>query len=101
MDLEQFGKDILHQTIAALKSEYAQIPDSVKAVMPTAAVLIAESINGGGLDGNDSRDLKHAMAIMANVKVGGRIALNELMLETAANIISIGLNFVRKLIGLP
>jgi hypothetical protein len=100
MDLEQFGKDILNQTIVSLKGEYAAVPYSVKAVMPKAALLIAASAIGGGLDAPRSQDLKHALAIMANVKVGGQIALSELMLETAANIISAGLNFVRKLIGI-
>jgi hypothetical protein len=40
------------------------------------------------------------MAIMGNVRVGGQIALNELMLTTAANILTKGLSVLRSLIGL-
>lgn len=100
MELDTYAKQILDQTVAALKGEYAAIPESVKDIMPKAAILVARAAITGGLDDNDSRELKHAMAIMANVKVGGQIALNELMLNTAANVLSVGLAFVRKLIGI-
>lgn len=99
-DLETYGKQILDGTIAALKGEYAAVPQSVKDVMPRVAALVAEGAVAGTLDGAKSANLKHSMAILANVKVGGQIALNELMLEQAANIIGIGLKFVRKIIGI-
>lgn len=99
MELDTYSKQILDQTVAALKGEYAAIPESVKDIMPKAAILIAQGAVAGDLDGNDSRELKHAMAIMANVKVGGQIALNELMLQTATDIIAKGVKFLRGILG--
>lgn len=100
MELDIYAKQILDKTVAALKGEYAAIPESVKDIMPKAAILVAQGAVTGGLDDNDSRELKHAMAILANVKVGGQIALNELMLNTAADIIATGLGFVRRVLGI-
>lgn len=96
-----FGAKILVETLAALKGEYAAIPASVKEVMPRAAVLLAEAqlAQIGGQEHN-SQDLKHAMAIIGNVKVGGQIALSELMLSTAANILAVGIGLIRKVIGI-
>lgn len=99
-ELEQLGKQILNETIAALKGEYAAIPQTVKDVMPRAALLVAQGAVTGSLDATASNNLRHAMAIMSNVKVGGQIALNELMLNTAANILAAGLGFLRKVIGI-
>lgn len=96
--LTDLGQKILDETIASLKGEYAQIPQSVKDIMPRAAMLVAQSTIG--LTPSEESDLKHSMAILANVKVGGQIALNKLMLDTAANVLSAGLAFVRKLIGI-
>lgn len=100
-ELLDIGKEILNETVAALKGEYARIPDSVKGVMPKAAALIAKSaVWGGALSDGDDSDLRHSLAIMANVKVGAQIALNELMLQTAEKILARGFNFVRNIIGL-
>lgn len=98
MDIQEYGKSILSQTIGELKGEYDQIPQSVKDVMPDAALLIAEGAVTGTLDGEKSSRLKKATAIMKNVKVGGQIALQELMLEKAADILGAGLKFVRKVV---
>lgn len=99
--LLDIGKDILNETIVNLKGQYERIPDSVKGIMPKAAGLIARSaISGGKLDASDDADLRHALAIMANVKVGAQVALNELMLQTAEKILARGFNFVRKIVGL-
>ena len=100
-ELLDIGKDILAETIAGLKGGYDRIPDSVKGVMPKAAALVAKAaVWGGALSDGDDADLRHAMALMANVKVGGQIALNELMLQSAENILAKGFNFIRKVIGL-
>lgn len=98
--ISDFANNILHETIAALKGEYAAIPQSVKDVMPRAALLVAQGAVTGNLDATATSNLRHAMAIMANVKVGGQIALSELMLNTAANILAAGLGFLRKVIGI-
>lgn len=99
MELDIYAKQILDQIVAALKGEYAAIPESVKDIMPKAAILVAQAAVTGGLDDNDSRELKHAMSMMANVKVGGQIALNELMLQTATDIIAKGVKFIRGILG--
>lgn len=100
MELEIYAKNILDDTVASLKDQYAAIPQEVKDVMPKAAVLIAKGAIEGNLSDPDSADLKHANAIMANVAVGGQLALSKLMLDTAANIIAAGLGFIRKIIGI-
>ncbi len=94
----ELGRQILDETIGALKGEYGQIPQTVKDVMPRAAMLVARGLTG--LNDTDRTEYKHAMAVMANVKVGGQIALNELMLQTAANILTKGLGILRSIIGL-
>lgn len=99
-DFQSLGYKILNDTIVSLKGEYAAIPQSVKDAMPKAALLIAEAYVAGDLDDANSASLKHAMSMMANVKVGGQIALSELMLNTAANILAAGLGFIRKLVGI-
>ena len=99
-DLQKLGMDILSETIADLKDEYDGIPASVKAVMPTAAVLVAEGVVTESLSQEKSRDLKHAMSILANVKIGGQIALNELLLQKAEDILARGFKFLRNVIGL-
>jgi hypothetical protein len=99
-EIARFGKQLLDETVAKLKGEYAAIPQAVKDVMPEAALLVARGAVGGVLGEGEKADLRHAMAIMANVKVGGQIALNELMLSTAANILAAGIGFIRKIIGI-
>lgn len=98
MDFSELGRQILDETIRGLKGEYGKIPQTVKDAMPQAALLVAKGL--AGLDDKETANFKHAMAIMGNVKVGGQIALNELMLTTAANILAAGLGVLRKLIGI-
>ena len=98
MDYSELGRKVLDETIASLKGEYQAIPQTVKDVMPKAAILIAKGLVG--LDDRETADFKHAMAILANVKVGGQIALNQLMLNTAANILAAGVSMLRKMVGL-
>lgn len=99
-DLDDFAKRLLTETVDQLKGEYAAIPQSVKDVMPAAAALIAKGALEGALEDPEHDDLKHAVAILGNVKVGGQIALNKLMLDTAENILRTGLNFLRGILGL-
>lgn len=98
MDFETLGKNILNETIAAAKGEYANIPQAVKDVMPKAALLVAKGI--AGLSPTDAADYKHAMAILGNVKVGGQIALSELLLQSAGRVLAAGVSILRKIIGL-
>jgi hypothetical protein len=98
VNASELGRQIFDETVIALKGEYAALPQTVKDIMPKAAVLIAGGLVG--LGERDKADFKHAMAIMGNVKVGGQIALNDLMLTTASNILTKGLGVLRSLIGL-
>lgn len=98
MDFSELGRQILDETIRGLKGEYGKIPQTVKDAMPQAALLVAKGL--AGLTDNEQAAYKYAMAMLASVKVGGQIALNELLLQTAERVIGAALGVLKKLVGL-
>lgn len=97
--LEDFADKLLSDVKYELKAEFDQIPQSVKDALPRAGYLIAKSTLGA-LNHNEEMDLKHALSLTANVRVGGRIALNELLLNKAEDILTGGIDLIRRLVGI-
>lgn len=98
MDYSELGRQLLDETVLSLKGEYAKIPQTVKDAMPRAAMLVAKGLVG--LTDNEQAACKYAMALLGSVKVGGQLALSELMLQTFERVLGAALGALRKLIGL-